>query len=89
MEALNKLKEILSQKSVLHLFRQGSTVELHIDAISHGFGLGAVLLQKANDEKFHPIHYMSKKITASQEKYSSYELEVFAIIEALNSETIC
>ncbi|GFU63885.1 blastopia polyprotein [Trichonephila clavipes] len=48
-------------------------------------GFGAVLLQKSDDGLFHPIHYFSRKTTVQQEKYSSYELEVLAIIEALKS----
>ncbi|UYV72870.1 K02A2.6-like [Cordylochernes scorpioides] len=47
------LKERLSQKPVLHIFKQGWLLELHTDASSHG--LGAVLLQKPK------IHYISKK----------------------------
>ncbi|GFW10591.1 transposon Tf2-9 polyprotein [Trichonephila clavipes] len=66
---------------VLHVFQQGYPLELHTDASSLGFG--AVLLKKSDDGLFHPIHYFSRKTTVQQEKYSSYELEVLAIIEAL------
>ncbi|UYV77503.1 hypothetical protein LAZ67_15001306 [Cordylochernes scorpioides] len=31
----------------------------------------------------HPVHYMSKKTNESQQKYSSYELEVLALVEAV------
>ncbi|XP_076661125.1 uncharacterized protein LOC143365000, partial [Halictus rubicundus] len=56
--------------------------ELHTDASSDGYG--AVLLQKACDEKvFHPVHYMSKKTTDAERKYSSYELELLAIVRAV------
>ncbi|GFU45146.1 retrovirus-related Pol polyprotein from transposon 17.6 [Trichonephila clavipes] len=78
--SFQKLKNILSENPVLHVFQQGYPLELHTDAISLGFG--AVLLQKS-DGLFHPIHYFSRKTTAQHEKYSSYELEVLAIIEAL------
>ncbi|GBO45854.1 Pro-Pol polyprotein [Araneus ventricosus] len=60
---------------------QGKPIELHTDASSHGFG--AVLLQRSDDGELHPIHYMSKKTLPQQEKLSSYELEVLAIVEAL------
>ncbi|GFW53674.1 transposon Tf2-9 polyprotein [Trichonephila clavipes] len=58
-------------------------LELHTDASSLGFS--AVLFQKSDDGLFHPLstHYFSRKTTVQQEKYSSYELEVLAIIEAL------
>ena len=54
---------------------------MHTDACKSGFG--AILLQQGEDEKFHPIHYWSKKTSALEEKYCNYELEVLAVIEAL------
>ncbi|GFW43523.1 retrovirus-related Pol polyprotein from transposon 17.6 [Trichonephila clavipes] len=81
--SFQELKNVLSENPVLHVFQQGYPLELHTDASSLGFG--AVLLQKSDDGLFHPlsIHYFSRKTTVQQEKYSSYELEVLAIIEAL------
>ncbi|GFX34356.1 transposon Tf2-6 polyprotein [Trichonephila clavipes] len=79
--SFQELKNILSENPVLHVFQQGYPLELHTDASSLCFG--AVLLQKSDDGLFHPIHYFSHKTTVQQEKYSSYELEVLAIIEAL------
>lgn len=80
-EAFHTLKERLANQPVLHIFKRGSKLELHTDASSHGFG--AVLLQQAEDGTLHPIHYMSRKTTPTQSKYSSYELEALAVVEAL------
>ncbi|GBM59916.1 Transposon Tf2-8 polyprotein [Araneus ventricosus] len=80
-QAFDRLKELMCQSPVLHIFQQGKPNELHMDASSHGFG--AVLLQRSDDGELHPIHYMSKKTSTQQEKLSSYELEVLAIVEAL------
>ncbi|GFW18652.1 retrovirus-related Pol polyprotein from transposon 17.6 [Trichonephila clavipes] len=79
--SFKELKNILSENPVLHVFQQGYPLELNTDASSLGFG--AVLLQKSDDGLFHPIHYFSRKTTVQLEKYSSYELEVLDIIEAL------
>ncbi|GFW78535.1 retrovirus-related Pol polyprotein from transposon 17.6 [Trichonephila clavipes] len=79
--SFQELKSILSENPVLHVFQQSYPLELHTDASSLGFG--AALLQKSDDGLFHPIYYFSRKTTVQQEKYSSYELEVLAIIEAL------
>ncbi|GFW69072.1 transposon Tf2-9 polyprotein [Trichonephila clavipes] len=79
--SFQELKNILSENPVLYVFQQGYPLELHTDASSLGFG--AVLLQKSDDGLFRPIHYFSRKTTVQQKKYSSYELEVLAIIEAL------
>lgn len=47
------------------------------------FGYGAVLLQKnASDGRLHPVYYASGKTSLAEQKYSSYELEVLAIVRA-------
>ncbi|GFV36566.1 hypothetical protein TNCV_2260851 [Trichonephila clavipes] len=47
-------------------------------------GLAAVLLQRSPvDNSLHPIYYMSRKTSETERKYTSYELEILAIIEAL------
>ncbi|GFW18106.1 transposon Tf2-9 polyprotein [Trichonephila clavipes] len=81
MEAFEKLKKLLSESPVLSIFQQGRTTELHTDASQQGYG--AVLLQEAEDGKLHPVQYMSQKATPAEEKYSSYELEVLAVVNAL------
>jgi len=80
--AFQKLKNILSNKPVLKLYKQGAETELHTDASK--FGYGAVLFQKDySDNMFHPIYYASGKTTSAEENYTSYELEVLAIIKSL------
>ncbi|GFS49854.1 enzymatic polyprotein, partial [Trichonephila inaurata madagascariensis] len=79
--AFEKLKNIMSEGPLLHIYKYGRRTELHTDACKQGYG--AILLQEAEDGKLHPVYYMSKKTNTSEEKYDSYELEVLAIINAL------
>ncbi|GFT87112.1 transposon Tf2-8 polyprotein [Trichonephila clavipes] len=79
--AFQTLRQKLSENPVLHIFKQGAKLELHTDASK--FGYGAILLQQSDDSKFHPVHYFNKKTIPQEEKYSSYELELLAIIESL------
>ncbi|GFT49336.1 transposon Tf2-9 polyprotein [Trichonephila clavipes] len=79
--AFQTLRQKLSENPVLHIFKQGAKLELHTHASK--FGYGAILLQQSDDSKLHPVHYFSKKTTPQEEKYSSYELEVLAVIESL------
>lgn len=59
-----------------------SETELHCDASRDGYG--AVLLQKdPEDRLFHPVMFMSKKTNQHERNYSSFELEVLAVIEAI------
>ncbi|GFV28446.1 transposon Tf2-6 polyprotein [Trichonephila clavipes] len=66
---------------VLHIFKPGKKTELHTDESQQGYA--AVLLQEADDGRLHPVYYMSKRTNTAEEKYSSYELEVLAIVAAL------
>jgi Reverse transcriptase (RNA-dependent DNA polymerase). len=77
------LKNKLITLPILQLYKQDAETELHTDASKHGFG--AILMQKnSDDNKFHPVFYASGKTTPAEEKYISYELEVLAIVKALN-----
>ncbi|GFV49636.1 transposon Tf2-9 polyprotein [Trichonephila clavipes] len=71
----------MSEGPILHLYKYGRKTELHTDACKQGYG--AILLQEAENEKLHPVYYMSKKTNTAEEKYDSYELEVLEIINAL------
>ncbi|KAK9730631.1 Reverse transcriptase (RNA-dependent DNA polymerase) [Popillia japonica] len=80
--AFETLKSLLADKPVLQIYRQGADTEVHTDASQEGYG--AVLMQKSReDNRIHPVYYMSKKTTPVERKYCSYELEVLAIVEAL------
>ncbi|GFX25030.1 retrovirus-related Pol polyprotein from transposon 297 [Trichonephila clavipes] len=80
--SFDELKRLLCQKPVLGIYRQNCETEIHTDASIDG--LAAVLLQiSPDDNSLHPIYYMSRKTSETERKYTSYELEVLAIIEAL------
>lgn len=79
--AFQNLKFALGNKPVLKLYKVGAETELHTDASK--FGYGAILLQKDSDNAFHPIYYASSKTIPAEKKYTSYELEVLAIIKSL------
>jgi hypothetical protein len=46
--------------------------------------MGAVLLQKKEDGKKHPIAYYSKTLSAAERNYDVYDLELLAIINAMD-----
>ena len=80
--AFNQLKAILSEQPVLNIYRQQGDIELHTDASQ--FGFGAILFQRAQeDNQLHPVYYISRKTSEAEKKYSSYELEVLAVVHAL------
>ena len=81
LNAFNMLREKLASSPVLSIYNPSFETELHCDASSAGFG--AVLLQRQEDGRFHPVSYFSRTATAEEKKYHSYELETLAIIYAL------
>jgi hypothetical protein len=46
--------------------------------------MGAVLLQKKEDGKKHPIAYYSKTLSAAERNYDVYDLELLAIVNAMD-----
>ena len=79
---MKTLKKFLCSEPVLKVFHPSLETEVHTDASKDG--LGACMLQKdPEDGQFHPIFFVSFKTTSAEEKLSSYELEVLAIVRAL------
>ncbi|GFT06102.1 retrovirus-related Pol polyprotein from transposon 17.6 [Trichonephila clavipes] len=71
-EAFKKLKKILSEGPILHLYKYGRKTELHTDAYQQGYG--AILLQEAEDGKLHPVYYMSKKTNTAEKKRQHFKI---------------
>ena len=79
-QAFKTLKKRVTSAPILHLPDLSKTFILRSDASEQG--LGAVLLQEVNGEKF-PIAYASKKLSKCQGRYSVMEKECLAIIWAV------
>lgn len=80
--AFEILKQRLSNDPILRIYRDDAETQLHTDASKVGFG--AILMQKdKDDDKFHPVYYMSEKTSRYEEKMDSYMLEVLAVVKAL------
>jgi len=64
-------------KFIVHMQRRN-----YIDVSIQGYA--AILLQRNSEDCiFHPIYYATKKTTNMERKFHSYELEILAIIKAL------
>ncbi|XP_071797127.1 uncharacterized protein [Asterias amurensis] len=79
-QAFSTLKDKLTSAPILHLPDLNKEFILRTDASD--LGLGAVLLQAQDGEKF-PVAYASKKLLPREKSYSVMEKECLAIIWAV------
>ncbi|PIK52013.1 hypothetical protein BSL78_11086 [Apostichopus japonicus] len=76
--ALEKLKQEISESSLLQYFDTSSPVYVQCDASLQG--LGAALLQHDQEEKLQPIAFASKALSSTEQRYSCIERELLAIV---------
>ena len=79
-QAFTTLKEKLSNPPILHLPDLSQDFILRTDASN--VGLGAVLLQTHQDERF-PVSYASRKLLRREQAYSTIERECLAVVWAV------
>ena len=80
-EAFGKVKQRLVSAPVLHPPDLTKPFQLWTDASERGFG--AVLEQKDQEGNCHPIAYASRATNNAERKYAPAELEVAALVFAL------
>jgi len=71
-QALNELKQAITDAPVLKYFH--STIETTISVDASSKGIGAVLLQESR-----PVAYASKSLTTTQQNYPQIEKEMLVI----------
>lgn len=75
--AVDIIKKLITQSPVLKYF--DPKLETKISADASKTGLGAVLLQKHDNDRF-PIAYASRAMTSSEINYAQIEKETLAIV---------
>src|ERR1700761_7944133 len=80
-KSFETLKQLVTSEPVLAHPALTDQFELEVDA--SGFAVGAVLLQKKQDGKRHPIAYFSSTLNEAERNYDIYDLELLAIVKAL------
>jgi hypothetical protein len=80
-KAFDAIKEAICQQPVLAHPNPDLPYFLETDA--SGAAMGAVLSQRQEDGRLHPIAYMSQSFTGAEHNYDTHDKELLAIIKAL------
>ena len=81
-ESMDQLKQMLVSSPVLAYPSFKKPFQLETDASVKG--IGAVLSQQQDDQKFHPVAFASRSLTAAERNYSITELETLAVVWAVD-----
>lgn len=79
--ALRKLKEVLTSPPVL--VNPNFSKEFIIETDSSDKAVGAVLMQKDENDRSRPVCYFSRKLSATQKNYCATERECLAVLLAV------
>ncbi len=82
-KAFDTLKRRITMEPVLAHAKLDDQSKLEVDA--SGYAVGAVLLQRKEDGKKHPIGYYLATLNEVQWNYDIYDLELLAIVMALKN----
>ena len=83
-QAFGRVKEELLKPTTLALYNPQAELKISADASS--FGLGAVLLQKENDN-WKPVAYASRSMSETERRYAQIEKEALAVTWACEKFT--
>lgn len=82
-ESFDKLKNLFTSSPIL--IHHNPNKPSHVETDASGFAYGAILLQKAEDNKLHPVAFMSKSMTPAERNYNIYDKEMLPIVQAFKS----
>src|SRR5260370_393809 len=80
-QAFDALKNAITSAPMLAFPSKSSLFRLECD--TSNFATGAVLLQQQEDRLFHPIGFMSKSFSDTEQNYQIHNKEMLAIMRAL------
>src|SRR4030095_12825299 len=85
-KAFNELKQQLTSPPCLVHFRVGETSYLDVDCSDKVIGgvLQQVVKNQDGKKRLHPVAFESKKLSATEQRYSAQEWEMLAAKHCLN-----
>jgi hypothetical protein len=81
--AFDTLKHRITEEPILRQPQMDQQFELEVDA--SGYALGAVLMQRQEDGKRHPVGFYSTTLNDAERNYDIYDLELLAVVKSLEN----
>ncbi|QRW22121.1 Retrotransposable element Tf2 protein [Rhizoctonia solani] len=79
--AFQELKALVTRSPVL--IHSNPELPYYLETDASGVAMGAILSQQGEDNRLHPIAYMSKSFLGAKSNYDMHDKELLAIIKAL------
>ncbi|KAF8693024.1 hypothetical protein RHS03_08515, partial [Rhizoctonia solani] len=80
-EAFQELKSLVTKAPVL--IHSNPDLPYYLETDASGVAMGAILSQRGEDNRLHPVAYMSKSFSGAEANYDTHNKELLAIIKAL------
>src|SRR5882672_3670751 len=80
-KAFEELKRLITSTPILVQPDQSAQFRLEMDA--SGYTTGAVLSQLFEDDKWHPVGFMSKSLSSAERNYEIHDKELLSIVRGL------
>jgi hypothetical protein len=80
-KAFNSIKKVIT--SAPDLIHPNPEEPYYLETDASGVALGAILSQKGQDGRMHPIAFLSESFTPPQRNYDTHDKELLAIIRSL------
>ncbi|QRW26650.1 Retrotransposable element Tf2 protein [Rhizoctonia solani] len=79
--AFQELKALVTKSPVL--IHSNPKLPYYLETDASGVAMGAILSQRGEDNRLHPVAYMSKSFSGAKANYDTHDKELLAIIKAL------
>ncbi|QRW20573.1 Retrotransposable element Tf2 protein [Rhizoctonia solani] len=80
-QAFQELKALVTKAPVL--IHSNPNLPYYLETDASGIAMGAILSQRGEDNRLHPVAYMSKSFSGAEANYDTHDKELLAIIKAL------
>jgi hypothetical protein len=81
--AFDTLKHCITEEPILQQPQMDKQFELKVDA--SGYAIGAVLMQRQEDGKHHPVGFYLVTLNDAERNYNIYDLELLAVVKSLEN----